>query len=172
MRWSYCGDYSGLVRPARGLTPRTCLVQGGDIGGTTELVTAMVEFCWEAKDLPKLNETISMLAKRRAQLKQAVTAMVQLASKYVEELTDESAKLQLIETLRAVSEGKMFVEVERARLTKALAVIHESKGQLEEARKIMIDTVVETLGGMDKREKTEFILEQACHCARHLRADH
>ena len=85
--------------------------QAGDIGGTTELVTAMVEFCWEAKDLPKLNETISLLAKRRAQLKQAVTAMVQLASKYVEELTDEAAKLQLIETLRAVSEGKMFVEV-------------------------------------------------------------
>ena len=122
----------------------------------------MVEFCWEAKDLPKLNETISLLAKRRAQLKQAVSAMVVLASKYVEELTDEAAKLQLIETLRAVSEGKMFVEVERARLTKALAVIHESKGNLMEARKIMIDTVVETLGGMDKREKTEFILEQVC----------
>jgi len=136
----------------------------GDIGGTTELVTAMVELCWEAKDLPKLNETISMLAKRRAQLKQAVTAMVQLASKYVEEISDESAKLELIETLRAVSEGKMFVEVERARLTKALAVIHESKGNMEEARKIMIDTVVETLGGMDKREKTEFILEQVRLC--------
>jgi len=105
-----------------------------------------------------------MLAKRRAQLKQAVTAMVQLASKYVEELTEEATKLQLIETLRAVSEGKMFVEVERARLTKALAVIHESKGDLLEARKIMIDTVVETLGGMDKREKTEFILEQVRLC--------
>eukprot|EP00966_Prymnesium_polylepis_P023971 551883-Prymnesium_polylepis.1 len=86
--------------------------------------------------------------------------MVQLASKYVEEITDEAAKLQLIETLRAVSEGKMFVEVERARLTKALATIQESKGEILEARKIMIDTVVETLGGMDKREKTEFILEQ------------
>eukprot|EP00966_Prymnesium_polylepis_P126984 2936954-Prymnesium_polylepis.1 len=49
--------------------------QAGDIGGTTELVAAMTEFCWEAKDLPKLNETIAILAKRRAQLKQAVTAM-------------------------------------------------------------------------------------------------
>ena len=28
------------------------------------------------------------------------------------------------------------------------------------ARKTMQDTVVETLGGMDKREKTDFILEQ------------
>ena len=32
--------------------------------------------------------------------------------------------------------------------------------QLVEARKIMIETVVETLGGMGKREKTAFILEQ------------
>mmetsp|Transcript_38677 Transcript_38677/g.87912 ORF Transcript_38677/g.87912 Transcript_38677/m.87912 type:complete len:443 (-) Transcript_38677:854-2182(-) len=136
----------------------------GDIGGTTELVSAMVEFCYEAKDWPKLNETITMLAKRRAQLKQAVTAMVQLASKYVDEQPSLEAKLQLIETLRAVSEGKMFVEVERARLTKQLAAIHEAKGDLVEARKIMIDTVVETLGGMDKREKTEYILEQVRLC--------
>ena len=124
----------------------------------------MVELCYEAKDWPKLNETISMLSKRRAQLKQAVTVMVQLASKYVDELTDAAAKLQLIETLRSVSEGKMFVEVERARLTKQLAAIHEANGEMIEARKIMIDTVVETLGGMDKREKTEYILEQVRLC--------
>ena len=105
-------------------------LQAADVAGTTELVTAMVEICYEAKDWPRLSETISMLSKRRAQLKQAVGAMVQLASKWVEELTDEEAKLQLIETLRAVSEGKMFVEVDRARLTKMLATIHESKGDL------------------------------------------
>merc|ERR1712087_13103 len=135
-----------------------------DVGGTTELVTAMVQLCYDAKNWQQLNETIVMLAKRRAQLKQAVTAMVQLASKYVDEFTDEGLKLQLIETLRAVSEGKMYVEVERARLTKILANMHEAKGDLEEARKIMQDTQVETLGGMDRREKTEFILEQIRLC--------
>ena len=31
---------------------------------------------------------------------------------------------------------------------------------LNQARIVMCDTVVETLGGMDKREKTDFILEQ------------
>jgi hypothetical protein len=34
------------------------------------------------------------LAKRRAQLKQAVGAMVQLASKYVDELTDEVDRIE------------------------------------------------------------------------------
>jgi len=137
---------------------------GGDIGGTTELVTAMVQMCYDAKSWDVLNETISMLAKRRSQLKQAVTAMVQQASKYVDEQSDDALKLQLIHTLRAVSEGKMFVEVERARLTKTLATMHEAKGEVEEARKVLQDVQVETLGGMDKREKTEYILEQIRLC--------
>ena len=124
----------------------------------------MVQMCYDAKKWDELNETITMLSKRRAQLKQAVGAMVQQASKYVDEQQDEALKLQLIHTLRAVSEGKIFVEVERARLTKTLAVIHEAKGDVEEARKIMQDTQVETLGGMDKREKTDFILEQIRLC--------
>lgn len=146
----------------RAPTPR--LAQGGDISGTTELAVAMVEICWEASDHGQLNETISLLAKRRAQLKEAVAAVVRKATGYVDETSDAALKLKLIETLRAVSEGKMHVEVERARLTKTLAGIHEANGDAEEARKIMIETVVETLGGMDKREKTSFILEQVRLC--------
>jgi hypothetical protein len=76
------------------------------VGGTTELATAMVSLCYEAKNWEKLNEIIVLLSKRRAQLKQAVTAMVQQASAYVDEL-DEPLKRSLIETLRNVSEGKM-----------------------------------------------------------------
>ena len=147
--------------------------QGADVGGTTELAVAMVQMCYDAKNWDVLNETITMMSKRRAQLKQVVGAMVRLATTFVDEQKDETLKLQLIHTLRAVSEGKIFVEVERARLTKTLAVIHESKGDIEEARKIMQDTQVETLGGMDKREKTEFILEQIRLCLAvgdHIRA--
>jgi len=134
-----------------------------DVGGTTELVKAMVSLCYDAKDWDKLNETIVLLSKRRAQLKQAVTAMVQQASTYLDELA-EARKLSLIETLRNVSEGKMYVEVERARLTRILAGMQEATGDVEAARKTMQDTVVETLGGMDKREKTDFILEQIRLC--------
>lgn len=181
----------------------------------------MVSLCYDAKDWDKLNETIVLLSKRRAQLKQAVTAMVQQASTYLDELA-EARKLSLIETPRNVSEGKMcappahaplgppalriarrrpscppaiapslwlsapaarrYVEVERARLTRILAGMQEATGDVEAraqvgaghcepplltrlcaeqaARKTMQDTVVETLGGMDKREKTDFILEQ------------
>ena len=136
----------------------------GDSGGTTELCVAMVDMCHAAKDYPRLNETITMLSKRRAQVKEAVGAMVRKATEFLDGLPDEATTLALIDTLRAVSEGKMFVEVERARLTKRLAGMHEASGKTVEARKIMIQTVVETLGGMDKREKTSFILEQVRLC--------
>jgi len=140
---------------------------GGDVAGTTELCTAMVEMCFEAKSWATLNETIAMLAKRRAQVKEAVGAMVRKGSEYAFDaaaLPDEGTREALVEALRAVSEGKMFVEVERARLTKRLAEMHEAAGKAVEARKIMIETVVETLGGMGKREKTAFILEQVRLC--------
>lgn len=124
----------------------------------------MIEMCFEAKNYSRLNETLVMLSKRRAQLKDAVGAMVRKAAEYVEATVDMTLKLELILTLRAVSEGKMHVEVERARLTKSYAAILEARGEVIEARKIMIETVVETLGGMDKREKTTFILEQVRLC--------
>lgn len=124
----------------------------------------MVEMCYDAKQFAQLNETMTLLSKRRAQIKEAVGAMVRKGIEYVEALTDAETKLALIETLRAISEGKMFVEVERARLTKTLADMLEAKGEAAEARKIMIETVVETLGGMGKREKTAFILEQVRLC--------
>ena len=113
--------------------------------------------CYDAKQFAQLNETMTLLSKRRAQIKEAVGAMVRKGIEYVEALTDAETKLALIETLRAISEGKMFVEVERARLTKTLAGMLEAKGEAAEARKVMIETVVETLGGMGKREKTAFV---------------
>ena len=65
---------------------------------------------------------------------------------------------------RVDSPPRRYVEVERARLTRILAQMQEAKGDVDAARLTMQDTVVETLGGMDKREKTEFILEQVRLC--------
>lgn len=89
---------------------------------------------------------------------------MQEATKWVDEQADKAKKLELITTLRTVTEGKLYVEVERARLSLTLARIHEADGQLEEARNVLQDTQVETLGGMDKREKTEFVLQQVRLC--------
>lgn len=61
----------------------------------------------ELKQWKKLNEHLIIMSRKRNQLKQAVTKMVQAAMKYVDEITDEQTKLNLITTLRTVTEGKV-----------------------------------------------------------------
>jgi 26S proteasome regulatory subunit N5 len=55
---------------------------------------------------------------------------------------------------------QIFVEVERARLTRLLARIAEERGNPQEAAEIMQEVAVETYGALCKEEKLAFILEQ------------
>lgn len=54
-----------------------------------------------------MNEHIVTLSKRRSQLKQAITKMVQEAYKLVEKTPDLETKLKLIQTLRNVTTEKV-----------------------------------------------------------------
>jgi 26S proteasome regulatory subunit N5 len=56
--------------------------------------------------------------------------------------------------------AQIFVEVERARLTRLLARIAEERGNPQEAAEIMQEVAVETYGALSKEEKVAFILEQ------------
>lgn len=136
---------------------------GADMHSTSRILVGICQLAFDAKQWDTLNEQIQSLTKRRGQFKQAVTAMVQKCCEFVE-LLEPKEELQLIGTLRTVTAGKIYVEVERARLTYRLAQIKEKEGNLEEASKIMQDTQVETLGSMDKKEKTGLILEQIRYC--------
>ena len=109
---------------------------------------------------PKLISTLIF----RSQLKQAVVKMVQECCTYVDKTPDKETKIKLIETLRSITEGKIYVEVERARLTHILAKMREEEGDTAEAAKIIQELQVETYGSMDKREKVELILEQMRLC--------
>lgn len=90
--------------------------------------------------------------------------MVQECVTYVNQTPSKESKIQLIDTLRVVTEGKIYVEIERARLTKILADIKEADGDILGAATIMEALQIETYGTMDKREKVEFILEQMRLC--------
>merc|ERR1719346_806154 len=85
--------------------------------------------------------------------------MVHLSMGWLDGLEKEK-KLELIATLNEVTEGKIFVEVERARLTKMLAQMKESEGDAEEAANLLQEVQVEAFGAMEPREKTEYILDQ------------
>lgn len=80
---------------------------------TSRILVAIVEICFEAKNWSALNEHIVLLSKRRSQLKQAVTKMVQECCTYIDKTPDRETMIKLIETLRSVTEGK--VNLDRSR---------------------------------------------------------
>jgi len=137
---------------------------GGDAHSTSRVLIALVEICFKASKWELLNETVVLLTKKRSQIKMAVTKMIQKACEYVEKTPDKETKIKLIDTLRTVTAGKIYVEVERARLTHTLAKIKENDGDIEGAAHVMQEMSVETFGSMDRHEKVELILEQMRLC--------
>jgi len=133
--------------------------QASDGISTAKLLCKICQTYFDVKDWPKLKEHIVMLSKKRGQLKRATTDMVHLAMSWLDGL-DKEKKLELIGTLSEVTDGKIFVEVEKARLTGMLAKIKEEEGDAEEAANLLQEVQVESFGAMDRREKTEYILNQ------------
>ncbi|PIN11452.1 26S proteasome regulatory complex, subunit RPN5/PSMD12 [Handroanthus impetiginosus] len=138
--------------------------QAGDVAGTRKAVIEILQLCFDAGAWKTLNDQIVLISKRRGQLKQAVQAMVQQAMQYIDQTPDLDTKIELIKTLNNVSAGKIYVEIERARLIKKLAKIKEEQGQIAEAADLMQEVAVETFGAMAKTEKIAFILEQVRLC--------
>jgi len=126
---------------------------------TAKLLCKVCQLYFDAQEWPKLQEHIVLLAKKRGQLRRAITDMVHLAMGWLGTL-ERDRKLELIATLNDVTEGKIFVEVEKARLTQMLAGMKEADGNTEEAANLLQEVQVESFGAMEPREKTEYILNQ------------
>ncbi|XP_065335294.1 26S proteasome non-ATPase regulatory subunit 12 [Cloeon dipterum] len=137
---------------------------GSDMVSTSRVLVAIVQLCFEAGRWDLLNEHVVVLSRRRSQLKQAVAKMVQKCVEYVDKTPDKPTMIKLIDTLRTVTEGKIYVEVERARLTHKLARMREDEGEISKAADIIQELQVETYGSMEKKEKVELILEQMRLC--------
>ncbi|KAF9244523.1 hypothetical protein BU15DRAFT_85903 [Melanogaster broomeanus] len=146
-----------------------------DLASTTRLAKAALDQCYAAQDYAQLNTTLSLLSKKHGQLKGVVQAIVEKAVTWLPEIRQREGDtkwLEMVETLRAVTEGKIFLETPRARVTLVLSHHHESlskqpsakpsviKESLQTASDLLSDLQVETYSSMERREKTEFILEQ------------
>lgn len=105
-------------------------------------------------------ETIMTLSKKRLLIKMAIAKMVRDAVGMIEKMPTEDLKMKLIETLRTVTAGKIYVEVERARLTSMVVKKLEAEGKLDEAATMLLELQVETYGSMEMREKVGYLLEQ------------
>lgn len=131
-----------------------------DIATLKAVVASVLQLCTQYKRWDLLKDHISLLAKRRAQKSSAITVIVQKSMEFLVETPSESVKMDLINALRQVAEGRIFLEKERATLTQMLSRMKEARGEIDEAATILQEVHVETYGAMTKLEKTEYILEQ------------
>jgi 26S proteasome regulatory subunit N5 len=131
-----------------------------DVATLKEVVAALLTLCAQHKRWELLKDHVALLSKRRAQKSGAVTVVVQRAMEFLAETPSDAVKMELINALRAVAEGKIFLEKERATLTQMLSRMKEARGEIDEAATILQEVHVETYGAMTKLEKTEYILEQ------------
>ncbi len=84
--------------------------QAADVIGTKLAVVAIVKLCYLTKSWPSLNEHLVLLCKRRAQLKQAIVAMVRESLSYVDQTPTLEVKTELIKTMTTLATGKIFLE--------------------------------------------------------------
>eukprot|EP01094_Clydonella_sp_ATCC50884_P030323 TRINITY_DN986_c0_g1_i1.p1 TRINITY_DN986_c0_g1~~TRINITY_DN986_c0_g1_i1.p1 ORF type:complete len:476 (-),score=162.17 TRINITY_DN986_c0_g1_i1:250-1572(-) len=137
--------------------------QGGDFVSCKKVAQFIVKLCHDCEDDSQLKNSLSVIAKRRGQEHAVIQVAVQEAMGLLEGMPKDK-KLELLDTLRTITEGKIFVELERAELTRTLAQIKEADGEVKEAAKILQEVQVETLGKMEKKDKVEYILEQVRLC--------
>lgn len=143
---------------------------GNDNPSLVRVCQASLQACYQVKDHEALRNTLETLSTRRSQKTAAVKALVQTAMPWcVEEPytplpvssdAEKESRNKLVEALRNITDGKIFLERERAQLTRALATIQEQAGDIHQAATVLQEVHVETYGSLSKREKVEFILEQ------------
>eukprot|EP00639_Heterosigma_akashiwo_P004874 CAMPEP_0194575424 /NCGR_PEP_ID=MMETSP0292-20121207/10913_1 /TAXON_ID=39354 /ORGANISM="Heterosigma akashiwo, Strain CCMP2393" /LENGTH=439 /DNA_ID=CAMNT_0039427207 /DNA_START=77 /DNA_END=1396 /DNA_ORIENTATION=- len=133
---------------------------GNDVANLKEVILTMVRLCRKAENWEQLNSTLTVLSKRRSQNTKAITGMVRTSMEWVPETPSKDAKVALVITLRDITDGKIFLEAERAQLTRILADVYEADGDVQAACDCMGEVHVETYGAVGKKEKAEFILEQ------------
>ncbi|GAA5839483.1 hypothetical protein JCM3766R1_003558 [Sporobolomyces carnicolor] len=136
-----------------------------DLSSTSRVLISIITVLYQpsspSRDLTKLNEQLVSLSKKHGQLRQATVKMVEKAMEFMNELQPGSKeKEDLISTLREITEGKIYLEVQRARITRQLSQIRENEGSVQQASELMQELQVETFGSMERREKVDFILEQ------------
>jgi len=144
---------------------KTCRVAEDGLN-TSKVGVKIVQLCWEANDVQAVIDNVVLIARKRGQMATVTSAVVEHSLNFVEELGKRDAALQekLVRGLRDVTEGRIFLEVPRAKLTRILAEMLEKRGEKEEACRVMQDVQVETFAALSDGEKTDFILEQLRLC--------
>lgn len=77
-----------------------------------------------------MQEYIVLLSKKHGQLKQAITRMIQESMECLEKTPDMKTKLELIDTLRTVTDGKVAEQILWSFST-ILTLLEESRAEMD-----------------------------------------
>jgi 26S proteasome regulatory subunit N5 len=135
-----------------------------DVPSTRAACLGVLEALHGAGDWAGLREHAALLAKRRGQLREVVRAVVRRCAELADGAPDPAERVAMLTALAALTEGRIYVEIERARVTRSLAALREAAGDVAGAAELLQEVAVETFGGMHKAEKIAFILEQVRLC--------
>lgn len=91
-------------------------MQASDLNSTTRLVKEICQLSYDARNYTLLNHDIQLLSKKHGQLKAAIQTMVEQAMEWLPEIKEREGVekwLELMETLRSVTEGKVRIHLSR-----------------------------------------------------------
>ncbi|CAI5759824.1 unnamed protein product [Candida verbasci] len=135
--------------------------QSSDLASSKRVIEKIVSTLINNNDWDYLNDLITLLSKKHGQLKSSIQYLIQLIIENLVKLENIDLKIKLIETIRTVTDKKIFVEVERAHVSNELSEIYLEKfNDLDKAVEILCDLQVETYSLMPFQEKIEYILQQ------------
>lgn len=140
--------------------------QSSDLASSKRVLNKIVSTLVNNNDWEYLNDLITILSKKHGQLKSSIQAFIKDVIDNLDKLNEDNKqelelKMKLIETIRTVTDKKIFVEVERAIVSRQLAEIYLNKlNDLDKAVEILCDLQVETYSLMAFSDKVEYILEQ------------
>lgn len=140
--------------------------QSSDVSSSKRVLVKIVETLADNGDWEYLNELVTLLSKKHGQLKSSIQQFLKTTIDKLELLSDDNkteleTKVKLIETIRTVTDKKIFVELERAVVSRKLSEIYLNKyNDLDKATEILCDLQVETYSLMPFSTKIDYILEQ------------
>lgn len=131
----------------------------GDAISIGRILVAVVQLYFESSRFDELNESILTFAmKKHLQSDVAIGEMIRECCKFLDQMVERSQKMKLLETLKTVTNGKLYSEIERAKICKDLAAIRREDGNVIQAISILEDLKLDTLTTLDRKERIGIIL--------------
>ncbi|KAH0792788.1 26S proteasome non-ATPase regulatory subunit 12 [Histomonas meleagridis] len=163
--------FDSAIEGLHALERRTRIAK--DDKSNTRVCVEIVNLCIKEKRWSDLGTNVAILSKRRGYSRTSITKIVKISMDALDLIQNEETKISLVKVLRDVTEGKIFVEIERARLTSILVDYLEARGEYQECMELLQDLRLEILTTMDEKERIGLMLHQfklCLECKDQLRA--